>query len=312
VNPGYVGHLEEFADVDAAATIHVRRGNLRYGPAVRVTRRGFLGTVGVVAGMAAGAGLYTWQVEPNWPVVVQRQLPVRALPARLVGRTLVQISDTHVGPSVEDNYLVDVFRQVASLRPDIVVVTGDLVSYHADIYSQLEAVYRHFPRGRIATCAILGNHDYGPDWAHPEIAQRIADIVAGFGVTVLRNQIHDVEGMQVAGLDDLWANRVSGSPIRRLDDTRAALVLAHNPDTADVPIWDGFEGWILAGHTHGGQCKPPFLPPPLVPVRNKRYTAGEFVLSGNRRLYINRGVGHGPQVRFNARPEITVFELRPA
>jgi uncharacterized protein len=205
-----------------------------------------------------------------------------------------------------------VFRQVASLRPDIVVVTGDLVSYHADIYSQLEAVYRHFPRGRMATFAILGNHDYGPDWAHPEVAQRIADIVAGFGVTVLRNQIHDVEGIQVVGLDDLWANRVSGSPIRRLDDTRAALVLAHSPDTADLPIWDGFEGWILAGHTHGGQCKPPFLPPPLVPVRNKRYTAGEFVLSGSRRLYINRGVGHGPQVGFNARPEITVFELRPA
>jgi hypothetical protein len=68
---------------------------------VRVTRRGFLGTVGVVAGIAAGTGLYTWQVEPNWLVVVQRQLPVRALPARLVGRTLVQISDTHVGPSVE-------------------------------------------------------------------------------------------------------------------------------------------------------------------------------------------------------------------
>ena len=60
--------------------------------------------------------------------------------------------------------------------------------------------------------------------------------------------------------------------------TRAkpALVLSHNPDTADVPGWLGYEGWILSGHTHGGQCKPPFLPPPLLPVRNRRYTSGEI------------------------------------
>ena len=74
-------------------------------------------------------------------------------------------------------------------------------------------------------------------------------------------------------------------------------------------MWGHYEGWILSGHTHGGQCKPPFLPPPLLPVRNRRYTAGEFELTGNRRLYINRGVEHLTLVRFNVRPEVTVFEL---
>jgi predicted MPP superfamily phosphohydrolase len=72
------------------------------------------------------------------------------------------------------------------------------------------------------------------------------------------------------------------------------------------------DGWILSGHTHGGQCKPPFLTPPLLPVRNRRYTAGEFALDGGRRLYISRGVGHLRQVRFNVRPEVTVFELHSA
>jgi uncharacterized protein len=79
----------------------------------------------------------------------------------------------------------------------------------------------------------------------------------------------------------------------------------------DLPGWSGYEGWILSGHTHGGQCKPPFLPPPLLPVRNRRYTAGEFELAGGRRLYISRGVGHLLQVRFNVRPEVTIFEMRP-
>ena len=50
----------------------------------------------------------------------------------------------------------------------------------------------------------------------------------------------------------------------------------------------------------------------MLPVKNKRYTSGEFELSGNRRMYISRGVGHLLQVRFNVRPEIAVFRLQRA
>ena len=114
-------------------------------------------------------------------------------------------------------------------------------------------------------------------------------------------------------MDDVWATRMD--PARALataDSDRATLVLSHNPDSADLPGWGGYAGWILSGHTHGGQCKPPFLPPPILPVRNARYTAGAFDLAGNRSLYISRGVGHLTQVRFNVRPEVTVFELQAA
>lgn len=86
-------------------------------------------------------------------------------------------------------------------------------------------------------------------------------------------------------------------------------MLSHNPDTVDRSGWGGYQGWVLSGHTHGGQCKPPFLPPPLLPVDNRRYTCGEFALGDGRHLYISRGVGHLLQVRINARPEVTLFEL---
>jgi predicted MPP superfamily phosphohydrolase len=69
---------------------------------------------------------------------------------------------------------------------------------------------------------------------------------------------------------------------------------------------------VLSGHTHGGQCKPPFLPPPLLPVQNRRYTCGEFEIGNERRLYISRGLGHLLQVRINVRPEITLFDLQLA
>lgn len=117
-------------------------------------------------------------------------------------------------------------------------------------------------------------------------------------------------GLQIAGVDDLWSpNFAPEQVVPTLDAARAALVLCHNPDAMDRPDWAGYRGWILAGHTHGGQCKPPFLPPPLTPVVNKRYTAGEFDLFDGRRLYINRGLGYLHRIRFNVRPEITVFTL---
>jgi len=101
-----------------------------------------------------------------------------------------------------------------------------------------------------------------------------------------------------------------GEILKHKSHDAATLVLCHNPDAADKPVWDLYQGWILAGHTHGGQCKPPFLPPPLLPVRNKRYVAGEIELTGNRNMYISRGVGHLLQVRFNVRPEIPIFRLQ--
>jgi predicted MPP superfamily phosphohydrolase len=128
---------------------------------------------------------------------------------------------------------------------------------------------------------------------------------------MLRNQAHDVDGLQIVGFDDLWAERFDArAALDNCDRGRPAIALSHNPDTVDLPGWERFQGWILSGHTHGGQCKPPFLPPPLLPVRNRRYPQGEFALDGERRLYVNRGVGHLIPVRFNVRPEITLFELR--
>ena len=278
-----------------------------------ITRRAFV-RLSLGAGVSAlGTGFYTWQIEPHWLEIVRRPLVIAGLPSALSGKSLVQISDLHAGPRVADDYLLDTFQRVKALAPDLIVYTGDFTDYEPGIVEHAERIYADLPRGRLATLGILGNHDYGPNWSHPEIAARIADLLRAAGVQILRNEVAEVAGLQVAGLDDLWANRFRPSrALASLNPGRGAIVLSHNPDTVDRPVWKGYEGWIFAGHTHGGQCKPPFLPPPLLPVKNRRYTAGEFELSGGRRLYVSRGVGHLLQVRFNVRPEVTVFELRAA
>lgn len=276
-----------------------------------ISRRAFIRLS--IGASALGTGLYTWKIEPQWLEIVRRPMKIANLPAALEGKILVQLSDLHAGPKVSDVYLFETFERVKALAPDLVVYTGDFTSYEPDVFAHAARIYADPPRGRLATLGILGNHDYGPNWSHPEIAQRLADQMRAVGIQILRNEAAEVAGLQVVGLDDLWAKRFDPSEaLASLDRSRASIVLSHNPDTVDLPVWNGYEGWILSGHTHGGQCKPPFLPPPLLPVKNRRYTSGEFELSGNRRLYISRGIGHLLQVRFNVRPEVAVFELEAA
>jgi predicted MPP superfamily phosphohydrolase len=275
-----------------------------------ISRRAFLGSS---LAAAAAVGGYAWQVEPHWLEITRQPLVIHGLGERLRAATLVQVSDLHVGPRVSDAYVLDTFRRVKALAPDIVAYTGDFISYHDDVMSHAARIYTHAPHGRLATIGVLGNHDYGPQWAHPELASRLTSLLAEYGIRVLRNEVYEIEGLQIAGMDDMWGTTLRpASTIEQLAAHRPAIVLSHNPDSVDLSGWDGFEGWILSGHTHGGQCKPPFLPPPMLPVRNHRYTCGAFDLAGNRRMYISRGVGHLLHVRFNVRPEVALFELRPS
>ena len=268
-----------------------------------------------ICGGAAAVVGYTFWIEPFWVDVVRRPLPIAKLPQRLVGRTLVQLSDLHVGPQVSDKFLRRCFRLTKSLEPDYVVITGDYLTLIPNVgppWEQLEAVLPEIPNGRYGTVGILGNHDYGKDWFQNEIPLRLCALLEDRGVRVLRNAWQDFDGLRIAGLDDVWGPKFHPEPtLKAWDPQQPSLVLCHNPDAMDKPIWQGYQGWTLSGHTHGGQCKPPFLPPPLLPVRNLRYTAGEFAIAGGRNLYINRGLGHLMAVRFNARPEITLFTLVP-
>jgi hypothetical protein len=239
-------------------------------------------------------------------------LPIRGLPKEIEGRTLAHISDLHIGPRVDDDYIMESFRRVKEVSPDFVVFTGDWITYRGpNQFDQLRRVIGHMPHGRLGTVGILGNHDYGFNWRMLDVAQHVTEIVRHAGVTLLRNEAAVIGGIQFIGIDDLWSPCFDpGYTLDKKGRDASTLVLCHNPDAADKSIWGPYHGWILAGHTHGGQCKPPFLPPPLLPVKNRRYVAGEIELTGNRRMYISRGVGHLLQVRFNVRPEIAIFRLQ--
>lgn len=270
-------------------------------------KNSIIGAVGV----SFIGGIYSWQIEPFWLEFVKIKMPIKNLPKNLIGKTVMQISDIHVGNRFDYQYIIDSFKKAQLLNPDFVVYTGDYVSYeNKEQFQQLNEVLKHVVKGKFGTVGILGNHDYGKNWAEQEVADEITTILENSGITILSNEKTSIKGLNIIGLDDYWGLNFNPQKIMyQVDHSNANLVLCHNPDVCDLNVWNNYKGWILSGHTHGGQVKPPFLTPPMLPVKNKKYASGEVNLNDGRTLYINRALGNLWQVRFNVRPEITIFEL---
>ena len=309
-----------------------------------LTRRRFLKLLAGSVTASACGGLYANRIEPHWIEVVRRDLPLENLPDALAGRTLALVSDLHIGPVVDGDYIRGAISRINDLRPDLLAITGDFMTSRAgEQIDNVADVLGGLHRPPLGTFACLGNHDYGHGWFQPAVARNLAGRLAGLNIRVLRNELAEVGQLQVLGMHDLWARDygVPGGSVYRarheagheegishvappgnlfdleavlpaVDPGRPAIMLMHNPDGVDAGDWSSFRGWILAGHSHGGQVDLPLYGPPLLPLHNPRYARGEIDLGAGQRLYVNRGLGYLWRVRFNCRPEITLFTLRRA
>lgn len=277
-------------------------------PHGRLSRRSFLKLSAVAVG---GLALYSSEVARHELSVESHTLHLPRLPEAFRGMRIVQISDFHYAEFSEAWFLREMVGRVNRLRPDMVVLTGDFVSFGplpmsyarqragpcAEILSKLECPLRY---------AIMGNHDVtvGEKYVIGPLREN--------GIPVLLNQAVPLERqgqrLWLAGLDsadqrksrpDEAIPRAGGEPI---------VVLAHEPDI--LPTVAQYKvDLMLAGHTHGGQVRLPFLPPLALPPLGKKYVEGLFHY-GETQLYVNRGIGTvGLPFRLNCPPEITVLTL---
>lgn len=275
----------------------------------RITRRHLLRAATGCLGATGASAVWAIAFEPHWLTTSTYLLPLANLPQHWIGRRVVQISDLHVG-QVDAEYLKRSMEVVNQLAPDLLLITGDFIDHTSAVDHELESVLKVLNPAKLGTLACLGNHDYGYLWREMNTAEQVTEVANRMGIRILRDDRTEVDGLEIMGVDDYWSPRCNpDSLLRSATPDRPAICLCHNPDTCDRFDWSRFRGIVLSGHTHGGQCKPPFLPPPILPVKNRRYTQGFFELGHGQQLFINRGLGHTHRVRFNCRPEITVFEL---
>ncbi len=273
----------------------------------RILQRLFLGLA------LAGALLlaFSYWTAVSDPVVRTARVAVAGWPSGAPRLRLLLLSDVHVGgPDMPPARLRRIVGQINRLEPDLVLIAGDLVTdkrLATRYYSHDEAVapLAGF-RPRLATVAVLGNHDH---WRDAPAARRA---LARAGIRLLENQAVQLGPVAVGGLDDDFTDRAdlpaTLAALRALKGPK--LILSHSPDPFADPAPDVF--LMLAGHTHCGQVALPLIGPlSTMSEHGRRYACG-LVREGGRTLVVTAGLGtSGIPLRLGAVPDMWRVEIGP-
>lgn len=230
-----------------------------------------------------------------------RRLHVRTItlpgPAALAGKSMIQITDVHLG-SHSPALLKRIVRRIETERPDYVVITGDLID-ERDLDERWLA-----PLARLDAPIyyVTGNHERYVD------LEAIVDRLAHAGVNVLRGRAVTDGSITFIGLDDAEAHDTVAAGLSKLDlGTGYRILLYHRPRGFEDAARAGVD-LMLSGHTHNGQI----LPFNLLVSRVFPRSHGLFRI-GASRLYVSPGTGTwGPVLRSGSRSEITRFVFEAA
>lgn len=252
-----------------------------------------------------------WSAWPPAERIAIRSFAIPAGPAgpRAAPLRLGFVSDLHIGPTTPPALLDAAFEALARADLDVLLLGGDYVFLEATRAKAArlgELVSRVRPR--LATIAVLGNHDL---WTEHALVE---DALAAAGARVLVNGAvrlgapHD--DVAILGLDDPW----TGAPdlaraLAEAGDAPTRIGLCHSPDA--LPAMQRAGARLFAcGHTHGGQIATPWGPI-LIPGRvGKRYPHGLHEVDGTT-LFVSRGVGATElPIRTFARPDVAVLVVR--
>jgi len=222
---------------------------------------------------------------------------------------ILQISDTHIGGLINKNFMHTVVSKVNACKPDLVVITGDLVDI--DITKAQAAINQLTQlKSTYGIYYIVGNHEY-----FHNIGKIIAH-VKKLGIKVLENENVYIgkkgEGFNLAGVYDLFGYRTGtyipnlNKALKNVQTDSATVLLAHQPKF--LQEISGGVDLVLSGHTHGGQIYPFKF---LVELQQP-YISGLHQHTKELQIYVNKGTGFwGPPMRLGASAEITEILLTP-
>ncbi len=234
-------------------------------------------------------------VEPNW-ISVTRHRVFSPVPSPLKIAHLSDLHTAHLGYR-ERSLLKLLDRE----QPDVIVITGDVLSSWGDYRGTVDLLSRlHAPLG---VWLVRGNWE---NW------NRRLDEFESFralGVTLLSNKSVEIRpGVWFVGLDDPWTGHPNlDIALAGIPDRAYKIALFHSPLYFEKSA--GRYQLALAGHSHGGQVRLPFLKHLWLPGGVGRYVEGWFEKNGSR-MYVSRGIGMSVlPLRFNCRPELAIITV---
>jgi predicted MPP superfamily phosphohydrolase len=249
-------------------------------------------------------------VRRRWVLLRELDIVMQGLPPEFDGYRVAQLSDLHIGGFTPRSWGEAWARLSNGAAPNLVVVTGDLVSSGVDFHGDIAAVIGAL-RAEDGVFVSMGNHDYFGD------GEPLIRLLREQGAIVLRNEGTTVKrgdaSLFVAGVDDTWTRRANmGRALSGRAPGDFTLVLAHDPALFLDAVREG-ANLVLSGHTHGGQVALPFFPRLFSLARlTHRFYLGLY-RQGKSALYVHPGLGTtGPPIRIGVAPEVAILTLRAA
>jgi predicted MPP superfamily phosphohydrolase len=267
-----------------------------------VLARGMAIFAGLTAAGITGYGVKTALGPPQLDRFV---MPLKKLPRGMDGTRLALVSDIHLGPLTGTRHLGRIVDLINSVNADIVCVVGDLVDGSVAELGRFAQPLQDIESKRGAYF-VTGNHEYYSGFA-PWVEE-----VASLGVRPLRNERVELDGLDLAGVNDLGGAQFGDGPdfARALGDrdtARPVVLMAHQPVVARQAAPFGVDLQV-SGHTHGGQMAPFNLV-----VKLQQPVVSGFGEVDGVPVYVTNGAGFwGPPVRVGAPPQVTLIELRTA
>jgi predicted MPP superfamily phosphohydrolase len=290
-------------------------------PKAVVTRRHvLLGGLGLAGLTGGGTTAYAVGVEAQSLIVTGYRLTPPKWPA---GKrvTVTVIADIHAGgPNMGVAHIRRIVDTANALGSDVILLLGDYFATHMFITEHVPhpvwAAELARLRAPLGTWAIYGNHDWWYD------IDGVRDALAGVRIPVLENDAvllgQGANRFWLAGIGDQIAYRLGRNRYRGVDDLPGALarvssedpvvLMVHEPDI--FPRVPERVALTLAGHTHGGQVRLPFVWPLFVPSGyGARYAYGHIV-EDDRHMIVSGGLGTSTvPARLGVPPEILRIEL---
>jgi predicted MPP superfamily phosphohydrolase len=252
-------------------------------------------------------------IEPRHVEITHQRIAISKLPREFHGFRIVQLSDIHHSPFLNEAEILAAVRQANELRADLIALTGDYVSHSRDFIAGCARALGQL-RAPQGVFAVLGNHDHWTD------GPAMASAFAKQGIRVLDNENLRIErgssNVRLVGVDDLTVGRddlPKALMDTQVDETR--ILLSHNPRIIREAARAGID-LVLSGHTHGGQINWRLLTGRedrkvrrWLQRPSRRLMRGHAQLGGTQ-LYVNRGLGTVVvPLRYGCPPEITLLEL---
>jgi hypothetical protein len=282
-----------------------------------------LGSRLVMLAMAFGV-FWGFFIEPNRLVVRHETIQIAQWPPALDGLRIAVLSDIHADNAfIDERKLHTIVERTNALQPEMIVILGDYIAGDGRRHplkmepATFAAALKNL-RAPLGVYSVLGNHDWWYD------GRLVREALEQNGIKVLENETFKLDvrrdqaqgteeaatPLWLVGLADLWTRP------QRIDETLAQvpegapmIALAHNPDVfprlpQSVPL-------LLAGHTHGGQVRFPFIGSVIHPSNyGQRYARGHIFENGHH-LFVTTGIGTSiVRVRFNVPPEIVLLTVK--